>query len=455
MSKDEQPIEGEQNNEQQQPKPKEGSERPAGNVEGAATDPSADDVQEMYDELGINAKAPSGKSKGRPKTSDGGDKKAAKQDDESVKSQKGRASDDSKKQPKATSSSNSDGSDGDDADATGKKVGEEAGKDGEKDGKVSEDGDKDAKGVSKSESSDNGKTAKSGEENAGEGDDGAKSTTEEQGSEESRNSDENKSPAEGKDSESGTEEEQGKRPGKSNPAVEKRMQQLAADRKEALERAETAEKKLQETTQKQAAEKIAQEDPEYKIEDFRKVRDNNTGEIKELSSEEAELAWRRWKDGYDQRATERDARANYEAQRAEQEETTTRQLMEDSANAYDALTNLMDEYPELVEESGKFDEDFAADALPIIQEAIEYLPGTEPGNPNKEQPVIVGLKIDPKKILKALKGISNKKRNLPLNGVNDNAERPSNVSVPHGRSSDSNVNAANELYKELGIDKRL
>jgi hypothetical protein len=70
-------------------------------------------------------------------------------------------------------------------------------------------------------------------------------------------------------------------------------------------------------------------------------------------------------------------------------------------------------------------------------------------------PVIVGLKVDPKKILAALRSIGNKKRNLPLNGVNDNVESRSNVNVPHSRSSDPTVNAANDLYKELGINKRI
>jgi len=39
--------------------------------------------------------------------------------------------------------------------------------------------------------------------------------------------------------------------------------------------------------------------------------------------------------------------------------------------------------------------------------------------------------------------------------VNDSVEVGSNVSVPHSRSSDPNVNAANDLYKQLGIKKRV
>lgn len=446
MSTDEKPIEGEQNDEQQQSKSN--NERPAGQVEGSAPEPTADEVQSMYDDLGIKAKAPSGKSAGRPKASDGGNKKASKQDDESGKSEKGRASDGSSKQSKAASSSNSDGSDGDDADSKGEKSSQKTGKDGKEDGKVSGSSDEDAEGVSSSKPSDDGKTPKSGEDDSEEGDSGAGKSQDESGSE-----------AE-KKSEDGSEEEQGKRPGKSNPEVEKRMQRLAAEKNEALERAEKAEKALRETSIKQARERASMEDPEYTVDDFRKVRDNKTGEIKELDTEQAELAWRRWKDGYDQRATERQARENYEAERIERAEATTRKLMQDSADAYDAITGLMDEYPELVEKNPdgtvneNFDEDFAAEALPLIEEAIEYLPGTEPGNSGGKLPVIAGLRIDPKKILKALKGISNKKRSLPLNGMNDNAERPSNVNVPHGRSSDQTVNQANDLMKELGINKR-
>ncbi len=442
MAKDEQPTEGAENEDQnQQPK---SNERPAGAPEGAVGEATTSEVKKMYDDLGIKAPVPSDKPKGRPKAADGGDKKTAKKDDASGKPGEGRKADDGKDKSRTASASDSDGADGNDADASGKKVSSKDGKDGEKDSKVSGDGDKDADSVQKAEPSDNGKTPKSGEGDAKSGDDG---TGEEDGKS-------------GAASEEGKEDE-GKRPGKSNPEVEKRMQRLAADRKEALERAEKAEKQLQETTRKQAQEKVAQEDPEYTVDDFRKVRDNKTGDIIELDAEKAELAWRRWKDGYDQRATERDARANYEADRVQKAEATTRQMMKDSADAYDALAGLMDEYPELVEKfpdgtvNENFDEDFAADVLPIIQEAIEYLPGTEPGNKNDKLPIIVGLRIDPKKILVAMKGISNKKRNLPLNGVNDNVDSGSGVNVPHSRSSDPTINAANDLYKELGIKKRI
>lgn len=435
MNDDEKPNKG-ADSEQEQSK----DERPAGKVEGAVAEPSSEDVQSMYDDLGIKAKAPSDKSSKRPKTTDSGNKKTAKQDDESGKSKKGRASDDSKKQSKAASASDKDGVDGDEADSKGKKSGKTSGKDGKEDSEVSGNSGEDAEGVSKDESSDNGKTSKAGKEDADEGVDGVGQAADESDSK----------------TKEGEEDGQGKRPGKSNPEIEKRFQKLTGDLKERDQVINDLQKQLREKEQAVNKVKIQHEDPEYTIDDFRKVRDNKTGEIRELDPEQAELAWRRWKDGYNQRASERQAKANKETALAEREETETRRLMQSSADAYDSLTGLMDEYPELVSTSGKFDEDFAAEAMPIIQESIEYAPGTEPGNKDDNLPVIVGLRIDPKKILKALKGISSKKRNLPLNGVNDNVERGSeNVSVPHSRSSDPNVNAANELYKELGIKKRI
>lgn len=417
----------------------------AGAPEGTPpAEPSTDDVGKMYKELGIKAPVPTDKSKKRPKADDSGDKKAAKKDDASGGAGKGQADDDGKNKSKAASASGSDGDDGDDADSKGKKVSSKGGKDGEKDSAVSGDGDEDAEGVSDSKSSDNGKTPKSGEGDADEKSDGAGKDDGKSGN----------SKGEGEEDED-SEAEKGKRPGKSNPEVEKRIQKLNSEKKAAEERADALEKQLRAEKQAKEQVKTAQEDPEYTVEDFRKVRDNKTGEIIDLDPEKAELAWRRWKDGYDQRAEQRQAKANHEAAQAEREDEMVRDTMKKSADAYDSLAALMDEYPELVSTSGKFDEDFAADAMPIIQEAIEYLPGTEPGNKEDKLPIIVGLRIDPKKILAAMKGISNKKRNLPLNGRNDNVEAGSNVNVPHSRSSDPTVNAANELYKELGINKRI
>ncbi len=415
-------------NDQEQPAIEPGA---AGAPEGAVAEPTAAEIKELYEATGVKAPVPTGKAKGRPKAADvraeddakkgAGDSKAGKQ-----------GNDDSKGKSKNASADDKDGDSGDNSDSSGKKVGKDS-------GKVSDESEDADEGVHGSKS-----RAKEDSERGGEGDsdDGTDGTG--QAADESKDSEE-----EGEDA------EKGKRPGKSNPEIEKRFQKLTSDVRERDEEIAALREKLQKSTQEQFQIKASAEDPEYTIEDFRTVRDNATGEIIELDAEKAELAWRRWKDGYDQRAVEREARFNHESAAQARQEAITQQLMKDSVEAYDALAALMDEYPELVSTSGQFDEDFANEAMPIIQDSIEYLPGTEPGNPEDKLPIITGLKLHPKKILTALKNISNKKRNLPLNGVNDNVERGSNVNVPHGRSSDPTINAANELYKELGIKKRI
>jgi hypothetical protein len=402
----------------------------AGAPEGTrAPEPAPGDVQKMYDELGIKATAPTGKPKGRPKTSGVRDEDDS--EDGTGNSASGKSkNDDDKGKSKDAPASGKNGDSGDKVDPKkpkdGKDAGQVQGKPGETD-----------KAVHGAKSKGEGDSERGSEEDAELGTDGTgQKAHDESGSEEE-----------------GQADEKGKRPGKSNPEVEKRMQQLTAEKREALERAERAEKQLQEATRKQEQARVSQEDPEYTIDDFRKVRDRE-GNIIDLDPERAELAWRRWKDGYDQRAEERQARENREAAMAAREEATTQEVMQKSVQAYDTLAALMDEYPELVS-GDKFDPEFAAEAMPIIQESIEYLPGTEPGNPDDNLPVITGLRIDPKKILAALKNIGSKKRTLPLNGANDNVESRSNVSVPHSRSSDPTVNAANQLYQELGIDKRI
>jgi len=402
----------------------------AGAPEGAVVEPEVSEIKELYEDLGIKAPVPTGKAKGRPKTSkvrtedvpkkDAGDPEAGKQGDDNSKGESKDAPDNGKN-----------GDSGSDPDPESKKVGKDS-------GEVSDESKKIDDGVHKDKSGSE-KDPKPGSEGDSEpGDSGV-------GEPEGKSGD--------KKGEEDSEDEKGKRPGKSNPEVEKRFQKLTEERRAAEQRAEELERKLQEKEQAVEQSKIAQEDPEYTIDDFRTVKDRE-GNIIDLEPEQAELAWRRWKDGYDQRSEQRQAEANRVAAEAERESEMTRQVMEESVKAYDTLAALQDEYPELVSTSDKFDPEFAADAMPIIEEAVQYLEGTEPGNAEGNLPVIIGLKINPKKILDALKNTANKKRSLPLNGVNDNVETRSNVSVPHSRSSDPTVQAANELYKELGIKKQ-
>ncbi len=397
-----------------------------------AREPSAAEIAELYKATGVKAPVPTGKTVGRPKANGSGAKKDSEEDDASGAAGKGKASVDGSDKSKTASASGKNGSDGGAADAKGAKSGSESGKDGDADGAVSEDGASDAKGVRKTESRDNKDASKAGEGDDDEADGG-----------------------DGKDGgESGDPSEEGKRPGKSNPAVEQRLQKLANERKEAIERAEKLEQELAQERRSKEAAKIAQEDPEYTIDDFRKVKDRE-GNIHDLTPEQAELFWRRWKEGYEQRSAEREAKANREAATTAQAEEHTRQLMKTSVEAYDSLAAMMDEYPELVSTSGKFDKEFAADAMPIIQKSLEYLEGTEPGNAEGKLPVIIGFRLDPREILDTLKRQNARKRSLPLNGTRDNVESGSNVGVPHSRSSDPVVNQANDLYKELGINKRV
>ena len=396
----------------------------AGAPEGSpAAEPSTSDVQKMYDDLGIKATAPSGKPKGRPKASDV------------------RAKDSSKDGARSADT----GSDGDDDDEGKRENARSTGKDGRTGNQDDEKGKKDK--------SDSGEVQDESEE-AGDGVRKDKSRAEEDSE---RRSEEGTDDGDGgageEEGESESEAEKGKRPGKSNPAAERRIQQLTAVARAKDQEIDHLRQQLQESTAKQEQARIAQDDPEYTIDDFRTVQDAD-GNIHELDSVQAELAWRRWCDGYNQRAAERSAEENRRNAREQHQAEIERETMRASVEAYDSLASMMDDYPELVK-GDKYDAAFAADAMPIIEKSIEYLAGTEPGNPEGNLPIIIGMKMNPREILGVLKRQNERKRSLPLNGVNDNVDSRSNVNVPHSRSSDSTVNAANDLYKQLGIKKRL
>lgn len=404
----------------------------AGAPEGAVgVAPTPDEVGAMYKELGIKATPPTGAAKGRPKSA-----KVRAEDvsaDNDANSESGRQNQKSSgSKSKNASADGQDGASGDDSDAKGAKV-------GKTDGKVQDESKELGEGVHKAKSRAEKDSKPGGEGDVEQGADGAG-----QGADDADDS-----------QEEDDDTEEGKRPGKSNPKVEQRFQKLTTDIHEKDEYIAKLEQDLQEATQKQVEAKVAQEDPEYTIDDFRKVRDNSTGEIIDLDPEAAELQWRRWKDGFEGRKAEREAAVQHAAAQEKAQGEMAEKIMRTSVEAYDTLTGLMDEYPELVSTSGKFDANFAAKAMPIIHEALIYQPGTEPGNAEGIKPVVMGLKLNPKMILEAMRGIQVEKRSLPLNGVNDNVETRSNVSVPHSRSSDPNVNAANELYASLGIDKRV
>lgn len=415
MNEDGTPIE----QQQQQPKPGE-----AGHAEGRAPEPASDDVQKMYDELGIKATAPNSKSTKRPKAANVRDKDVSKND--AGNSDDGRKKhDDGKGKPKNAPDSDKDGASGDDADAKGAKKREE-------DGKVRGESEEADEGVRKDKSRTEEDSERGSEEGAESGNNG-------DGQEED---------------ESGASEEEGKRPGKSNPKIEQRFQKLIQEVKERDEVIEELQRKLQEATTQQRQAQIDQEDPEYTVEDFKKVRDEQ-GNILDLDDDQAELAFRRWQDGYNQRKAERDARLNRDQALQEAQQKYQQEQMQKSVEAYDTLTGLVDSFPELDVRSDKFDQELSDAVMPIIEEVIIYQEGTEPGNPDGNQPIIAGMSMNPKRMLEVINKIKNAKRTLPLNGINDTVESRSNVNVPHSRSSDPVVNQANELYKTLGIDKRI
>lgn len=402
----------------------------AGAPEGAVAEPTTDEVASMYKELGIKAPAPTGKPKGRPKTANVRAEDDAKDDTGNSSARSAKDTEDKGKSKNAPASSK-DGDSGDDSDAKSAKKQSDSRKVQDESGKADE-------GVRKAESD-------SKEDSERRGEDDAEQRTDRPGQEAHKSDDPEE---EGEDAE-------GKRPGKSNPAIERRFQQLTEQKRQAEERAAELERQLQEKEQAVAQAKIAQEDPKYTVDDFRKVRDED-GNILDLDDDEAELAWRRWKDGYDARAEQRNAEANRQAEIHRQQEERAEQIMRSSVAAYDHLMSIVDDFPELSSSSNQYDAEFAKKAMPIINKAIVYEPGTEPGNPNGNKGVVIGLRIDPKDILEAMRGIRNERRTLPLNGLDDNIDSRSNVSVPtRSRSSDPTVNAANELYKELGINKRI
>lgn len=408
-----------------------------GSIEGGRATATANEVAELYDELGIDAPVPTGATKGRPKSTDVRAKNDKKKDsgssDNDGGAKGGRKAEDSddKGKSKDAPASDKNGDSGNSADS-------KTPKNGEKDGKVQDESEEAGKGVRKAESESEDDSERRSEEDADRSD--------KRPGQKAHESDDSE--------EEGEDDGQGKRPGKSNPAVEKRFQQLAAERKEALERAERAEQQLKEATQKQRETQIQQEDPEYTVADFKKVRDEQ-GDVYELDDDQAELQYRRWKDGYEARKEQRNAEQNRLDAIEEYRREAEQAVFQSSVEAYDTLTDILETYPELKKGSPDFDEDFSNRVTPLIEKMIIYQEGTEPGNENGVQSVIIGLKVDPRDILEVISEIKASKRNLPLNGLNDTVDTRSDVSVPHSRSSDSTVNQANELYKSLGINKRI
>lgn len=367
-------------------------------------------AKQLYEEFGIKADVP--KSRGRPKKSDSGDEGKSEVDKRTSNEKRKNGSNQSKPKDEASSDDNDD-----------------SGNESQK--------------VVKKDTKDNSKVSKDAEK-TGDGTDEDKS--EQDGSSERGSSGDSERDDEG--NESG---EEVKRPGKSSPAAERRIRQLNSEKNEAVARAEQAERKYAQLQQQLEQERVQLEDPEYTLEDFRHVQDEN-GNILELDDIQQELAYRRWKDGYNERQAERENQALQSQVQDYREYQQSEEIMRKSVEAYDLLNNILENTAELDVRSDKFDKEFSDTIMPLIEGSLEYAPGTEPGNPYGNNPVIAGFSLDPRLILQAASTLRNTKRNIPLNALDATVESE-DAAYYHSPSSDPLEQAADKLYKMYGIKK--
>lgn len=367
-------------------------------------------AKQLYEEFGVKANVP--KTRGRPKKSDSGDEGKSEVRDKASDAKRGDDSNQSKPKNEASSDDNDD-----------------SGNESQK--------------VVKKDAKDNSKVSKDAEK-TGDGTDEDKS--EQDGSSERGSSGDSERDDEG--NESG---EEVKRPGKSSPAAERRIRQLNSEKNEAVARAEQAERKYAQLQQQLEQERVQLEDPEYTLEDFRHVQDEN-GNILELDDIQQELAYRRWKDGYNERQAERENQALQSQIQDYREYQQSEEIMRKSVEAYDLLNNILENTAELDVRSDKFDKEFSDTIMPLIEGSLEYAPGTEPGNPYGNNPVITGFSLDPRLILQAASTLRNTKRNIPLNALDATVESE-DAAYYHSPSSDPLEQAADKLYKMYGIKK--
>ena len=367
-------------------------------------------AKQLYEEFGVKADVP--KTRGRPKKSDSGDEGKSEVDKRTSNEKRKNGSNQSKPKDEASSDDNDD-----------------SGNESQK--------------VVKKDAKDNSKVSKDAEK-TGDGTDEDKS--EQDGSSERGSSGDSE-----RDDEGNENGEEVKRPGKSSPAAERRIRQLNSEKNEAVARAEQAERKYTQLQQQLEQERVQLEDPEYTLEDFRHVQDEN-GNILELDDIQQELAYRRWKDGYNERQAERENQALQSQIQDYREYQQSEEIMRKSVEAYDLLNNILENTAELDVRSDKFDKEFSDTIMPLIEGSLEYAPDTEPGNPYGNNPVITGFSLDPRLILQAASTLRNTKRNIPLNALDATVESE-DAAYYHSPSSDPLEQAADKLYKMYGIKK--
>lgn len=367
-------------------------------------------AKQLYEEFGVKADVP--KTRGRPKKSDSGDEGKSGVDKRTSNTKRGDGS--SQGKPKDETSS-------DDNDDSGNESQKVVKKDAKDNSKVSKDAEKTDSGTDEDKSEQDGSSERGSSGDSERDDEG---------------------------NESG---EEVKRPGKSSPAAERRIRQLNSEKNEAVARAEQAERKYAQLQQQLEQERVQLEDPEYTLEDFRHVQDEN-GNILELDDIQQELAYHRWKDGYNERQAERENQALQSQIQDYREYQQSEEIMRKSVEAYDLLNNILENTAELDVRSDKFDKEFSDTIMPLIEGSLEYAPGTEPGNPYGNNPVITGFSLDPRLILQAASTLRNTKRNIPLNALDATVESE-DAAYYHSPSSDPLEQAADKLYKMYGIKK--
>lgn len=367
-------------------------------------------AKQLYEEFGVKADVP--KTRGRPKKSDSGDEGKSGVREKASNTKRGDGSNQSKSKDETSS---------DDNDDSGNESQKVVKKDAKDNSKVSKDAEKTDSGTDEDKSEQDGSSERGRSEDSERDDEG---------------------------NESG---EEVKRPGKSSPAAERRIRQLNSEKNEAVARAEQAERKYAQLQQQLEQERVQLEDPEYTLEDFRHVQDEN-GNILELDDIQQELAYRRWKDGYNERQAERENQALQSQIQDYREYQQSEEIMRKSVEAYDLLNDILENTAELDVRSDKFDKKFSDTIMPLIEGSLKYAPGTEPGNPYGNNTVITGFSLDPRLILQAASTLRNTKRNIPLNALDATVESE-DAAYYHSPSSDPLEQAADKLYKMYGIKK--
>ena len=176
--------------------------------------------------------------------------------------------------------------------------------------------------------------------------------------------------------------------------------------------------------------KLQAEDPVYTREDFNIVVDED-GDAIQLTPEQADAEYAKWRAGYLERQIVRDQQMQLE--------------MAQTTRVHDEIAQIISEYPEFDANSDKFDKELSDTLLPLIENSLQYN--------NSGQ--VIGTTVSLRELASGLSKIANRKPTLSLNKISS-AENRSSVSTPKSGRTGTTKQAqeVNEMYKELGIKYR-